>query len=170
MEQREKIGKIYTDLKAKQQDKVDVFEFIKETQQDFMPSLVRLVEADKLKTNKDFYVEVCFRKNHLMPDIIETYMKSRHTCPTPFYDRSVFHYSRARDALFFLWHVPSVEECTYYIDNLLKLREDEKEAAKMVMDFRDGTLLRMAKTLNNEINQDELIFYKKDSNGREITS
>lgn len=167
---RETVGKLYTDLKSKQQDKATVFEHTQTTQADFIPSLVALVEKDKHKTNSDLFVEVCLRRNQFMPDVIERYMKSRHTCPTPFFDRSVFHYDRKLDAIFFLWHVPSMEECDYYVNNALNLRSDEKEALQNVLDFRDGTLLRVAKKLNGEVNDDELTFFRKDSNGNPIAT
>jgi len=160
---RETLGKIYTDLKSRtHQDRVDVFEYVRVTQADFMPRLVKQVEEDKLKTDKDFYIEVCIRMNSIMPDVPEVYFKSRHTCPTPFYDRSAFRYDRANDRITMLWHVPSQRECFYYITNALRLRPDELEAARYVFDYRDGTLLKVAKTLNGEINDYELTFYRKD--------
>ncbi len=163
---KETLGKIYTDLKSQyQQDKVDIFELVRVTQADFIPRLVRQIELDKHKTNNDFYVEACLRMNALMPDIPEVYFKSRHTCPTPFYDRSVFRYSRKEDRITMLWHLPSKDECLYYLNNSLILRDDEKEAAKYVFDYRDGTLLKLAKTLNGEINDYELTFYRKDQDG-----
>lgn len=130
-----------------------------------MPRLVRQIESDKLKTNGDFYVEACFRMNAIMPDVTEVYFKSRHTCPTPFYDQSAFRYDRRNERIVFLWHIPSKKECDYYVEFALSLRDDEKEAAKFVFDFRDGTLLRLAKKLNGETEDHELIFYRKDQDG-----
>ena len=97
-------------------------------------------------------------------------MISRHTCPTPFNDRSVFQYHKKEDMLEFLWHVPSPIECDYYRKNMLFLRPDEKDALKDVMDFDDGTLLRKAKLLNGEKFDDQLIFYRKGEDGRSVTS
>lgn len=171
MSTRETVGAIYAKLKSQQQDKVDVFEFVNATQADFMPRLIEMINRDKQKTDKDFFVEVCIRRNAFMPDVFETYMKSRHTCPTPFYDRSVFQYDRHNDRIIFLWHIPSLEECDYYLQNILHLRPDEKEAFKDVLDFKEGTLLRKAKQLNSEINDYGIRFFRKDSDGREpITS
>ncbi len=167
---KETLGKIYTKLKSKPQDKVDIFEYIRVTQADFMPRLVRQVDLDKTKTDKDFYIEACLRMNSVMHDVPEVYFKSRHTCPTPFYDRSAFRYDRKNDRITMLWHVPSQAECLYYIQNALRLRDDEKEAAKFVFDYVDGTLLKVAKTLNGETNDYELTFYRKDQDGRPITS
>ena len=84
------------------------------------------------------------------------------------HDRGAFHYIRREERLQFLWFVPSPIECKYYLDNALNLSDQEKEAAHMVLDFKDGTLLRVAKKLNGEKNDDELIFYRKDENGQPI--
>lgn len=172
MNTRETAGKIYTDLLTRTPDLPDIAEFTKAIGDDLMPKLVKLIEDDKHKTNKDFYVEVCIRMNALMPGVPEFYMLSRESCPTPFQDRAVFRYDRCKDAIFFLWHVPSVQECNYYITNMLNLRDDEHEAARNVLNFMDGTLLQQAKALNGEVNDDELTFYRKDmhGNGNPITS
>lgn len=170
MSTRETAGKIYSDLKAKHQDKAEVPEFTRAIGDDFMPKLVELTKINKSRNDRDFYIEVCFRMNSVMTDVPEYYMVSRHTCPTPFPDRAVFHYDRRKDDLVFLWHVPSLQECDYYINNLLSLRPDEREAAQHVLDYRDGTLLRKAKKLNGEVNDYELTFFRKDLNGRPIAS
>jgi len=170
MSTKETAGKTWSDLQSKQQDKANVFEFTSAIGQDMMPKLVALVEQDKLKTDKDFFIEVCIRMNALMPGVPEFYMKSRHTCPTPFPDRAVFHYDRKKEAIFFLWHVPSLQEIEYYTTNILTLRPDEREAAQDVLNYRDGTLLNLAKKLNGEVNDYELTFFRKDSDGRPTSS
>lgn len=170
MNERPTVGKIYTELMKKEPDKANVFEYTSALGNDLMPKLVALVEQDKQKTTKDFYVEVCIRMNSVMATVPEFYMISRHTCPTPFPDRAVFHYDRSKEALFFLWHIPSLQECDYYINNMLSLRPDEKEALQNVLDYRDGTLLRLAKRLNGETSDAELTFFRKDLNGQPITS
>ena len=170
MDTRQKAGQIYLAMKAKQQDKADVVEHVRTTKADFMPKLVELVDKSKPNAIGDFYVEVCFRNNYLMPDLEEAYMKARHTCPTPFPDRAVFRYIKNEDRITFLWHVPSLQEMQYYLDNVLYLRPDEKEAAQNVFDYKDGTLLKLAKTLNGETNDYELTFFRKDANGQPITS
>ena len=60
MSTKETAGKTWSDLQSKQQDKANVFEFTSAIGQDMMPKLVALVEQDKLKTDKDFFIEVCY--------------------------------------------------------------------------------------------------------------
>jgi hypothetical protein len=167
MNDKKTVGKIYTEIQNKPSDKANVFEFTSAIGNDLMPKLIALVERDRKNTTNDFFVEVCFRMNALMPGVPEFYLISRHTCPTPFPDRAAFHYDMKKQDLFFLWHVPSLQECDYYINNMLTLREDEKEALHNVLDYRNGTLLRLAKKLNGEVNDYELTFFRKDSNGEE---
>jgi hypothetical protein len=159
---REKAGKIYRDLKSKVQDKTNVFELVKTTQANFIPDLCALVEQEKKKTDNDFFVEVPIRMNALMPDVLETYMKCRHTCPTPFYDQSVFHYDKKKDALFYLWTIPSWEDCKDYMLDAKNLTKEEQEAYNFVLAFKDGTLLRLAKRLNGEVNDFALEFFRKE--------
>ncbi len=163
-------GKIYSDLRSKQQDQLTVFDAVQAIGNDMMPKLVAMIDKDKQKSECDFYVEVCICMNPILGDVPEFKMISRYTCPTPFPDRAVFRYDKKKDAIFFLWHVPSEREIQYYRDNMLFLRPDEKEAARNAFDYQDGTLLRRAKELNGEINDYDLTFFRKDGNGQPITS
>lgn len=156
------VGKRYVDLKAKVQDQATIPEFIQAIGNDFMPKLLAMVEKDKQKADNDFFIEACISMHPLMPDVPQFFMISRHTCPTPFPDQAVFHYKKKQDELEFLWMVPSLDQCEYYIHNWNKLRPDEYEAAKDVLAYRDGTLLLRAKKLNGEIYDDALIFYRKE--------
>jgi hypothetical protein len=164
------VGQRYVDTRSKEQDKINVFEAVSVVGFDFMTKLVEMVEQDKHKAPTDFFVEVCILMNPVFKDIPEYKMISRHTCPTPFPDRSVFHYIKKEDRLEFLWHVPAHEECAYYMNNKMFLHPSEYEALKNVEDYLDGTLLQKAKKLNGEINDYELTFYRKDVHGEPITS
>lgn len=165
---KETVGKIYTQLKNKIQDKATSEEVVSAIGGDFMPKLVEMIEKDKYKFRKVFYVEVCIFMNPIMPDVPEYRMRARHTCPTPFHDRGVFKYDYTEDAIHFLWFVPSPKECHYLTDNALKLHDSEKQALQTVLDYKDGTLLRLAKKLNGETENEELIFYRKDEDGNRI--
>lgn len=169
---RETAGKIYSDTISKQQDKATIFEFVEAIGNDLMPKLLAMVEKDKLKTDKDFFVEVCILMNPVLVGVPEFKMISRHTCPTPFPDRAAFHYDKRKDALFFLWHVPSMDECEYYVAaaKAKRVRPDELEAYHNAMAYIKGDLLMQAKKLNGEINDYELNFFRKDNDGRAIES
>ena len=171
MSGKQTAGKIITDLQAKEQDKATIPEFIQAIGSDFMPKLMAMVEKDKKKADRDFFVEVCISMHPLLAGVPQYFMISRHTCPTPFPDRAAFHYKKKDDVLEFLWMVPSMDQCEYYINNWKKLRPDEHEAAQNVKDYVSGLLLQRAKKLNGEKYDDALIFYRKDLDGRStITS
>ncbi|MGH3054050.1 MAG: hypothetical protein ACRDL7_03615 [Gaiellaceae bacterium] len=164
-------GSKYVEIKEKVQDQATAPEFVEAIGNDFMPKLLSMVESDKKKTDRDFFIEACISMHPLLPGTPQFFMISRHTCPTPFPDRAVFHYNRQKDELAFLWHVPSLKECQYYIENLFNLTEQERAAAQDVLSYRDGSLLQRAKQLNGEKFDDALIFYRKDTDGRQpITS
>lgn len=166
MTTQETAGKIYYDLKNKVQDKATVWDVVFTTQQDYMPELCALVEKEKVKTDKDLFVEVAIVHRKLFPDAPGRKMIPRHTCPTPWYDISVYHYDKKKEALFFLWHIPSYQECQYYIANPNLLTKEEQQSLKMALDFKNGTFIRLAKKLNGEVNDYNLIFYRKDENGK----
>lgn len=170
MSKQEAAGKIYTDLKSRVQDKATLPEFVQAIGNDFMPKLMAMVEKDKHTVEQDFFIEACISMHPLMPDVPQFFMISRRTCPTPFPDRAVFHYKKKQDVLEFLWMVPSMEQCEYYIKYRDTLRPDEYEAAHNALDYRKGILLDRAKKLNGEVYDDALIFYRKDSNGHSIAS
>lgn len=163
-------GKIYLDLKSKKQDKVSVFEMTEAQGDDIMRSLVEHVEKDKKRSDGDFFVELCFFMDPIMYGVTRAKMISRKTCPTPFPDRAAFHYIHKDEQLKFLWHVPSLQEIDYYREFALTVRDDEKEARNDAFSYLDGSLLKRAKKFNGEINDFELTFYRKDSDGRPITS
>lgn len=171
MEKKQTAGKIITDLQTKEQDRATIPEFIEAIGSDFMPKLMAMVDKDKKKSDTDFFVEVCISMHPLLAGVPQYFMISRHTCPTPFPDRAAFHYKKRDDVLEFLWMVPSMEQCEYYIHNWKTLRPDEHEAAQNVKDYVSGKLLERAKKLNGEKFDDALIFYRKDLDGRStITS
>ncbi|CAM5999021.1 unnamed protein product [Sphagnum balticum] len=137
MSEKQTAGKIITDLQAKEQDKATIPEFIEAIGSDFMPKLMAMVEKDKKKADRDFFVEVCISMHPLLAGVPQFFMISRHTCPTPFPDRAAFHYKKKDDVLEFLWMVPSMDQCEYYVQNMLKLRPHEHEAAQNVLDYME---------------------------------
>jgi hypothetical protein len=172
MSTREKAGKIFADLRAKRTlaDRTDSTQLMRLMGKDIMEQLHAEVEKVKSKYKKDFYIEFCIKKPLLISDLPEWYCIDRHTAPTPFPDRGCFKYSFSTDTFEFLWHVPSHEEMNYYLNNKHNLTKPEQEAFNDVLKYLDGSLLRLAKKLNNEVNDYELIFYRKDLNGQPTAS
>ena len=172
-EKKETAGQIYQKLKNKyheSNEKIHVFELQEAMQADYIPKLVAQVDKDKLLTDGDLYIEVCTKRNPIMPEMIGNWFKSRITCPTPWYDQSVFRYDRKADKIVYLWTIPDVQICYELVQNQLLLSPDERALLKFVLDFKDGTLLQMAKKLNNEVNDYRLEFFRKDEDGNRITS
>lgn len=77
MNEKQTAGKIYTDLKAKIQDKATVQEFVEVVGNDFMPKLMAMIEKDKKKADTDFFVEVCISMHPLLAGVPQYFMISR---------------------------------------------------------------------------------------------
>lgn len=170
MSTKETAGKIYSDLRSKiQQDKITIPDFVQAQGDDIMPKVFDAIAKKKLTAQKDFFIELPIWMHPLFHGVPCCLIIPRDTCPTPFYDRAVFHYDKKKDATFTLWFIPSYEECVYYEKNKLYLQPYEMEAANHAAEFKKGTYLRLAKSLNGEINDYELIFHRKDENGQPIT-
>ena len=99
---------------------------------------------------KDFFIELAFKVERSVKKTVHNYAIERLSAPTPHYDCSAFKYHYSSDELEFLWVVPDFEACRYVMNNLLNIPEEQKELRDMVVDFYDGTLLKMAKKFNNE--------------------
>jgi hypothetical protein len=164
-------GAIYTQLQSQRQESITAFEMQEAMQEDYIPKLVAQVELDKKKIKGDLFIEVVTKRDPLMPKMVGNWFKSRLTCPTPNYDQSVFHYDRRKDSIEYLWTIPDLPMCKFLIRHALNLSELDKSLLKYVLDFRDGTLLQLAKHLNKEtLNSDlNLIFSIKEDNGRRNT-
>lgn len=169
MSAKETAGKIYRDLQMQKQDKITVYEMTEAITGDYMPKLVDLVEQSKPKSNDDFYIECCHKQNQIMLKTLETYMKARHTCPTPFWDRSVFRYNRKDDKIEYLWTLPDIDTAHWLIRNALHLGPEDKALLSHVLDYQEGKLLKLAMYLNKETNDYNLEFYRKDADGQRIT-
>jgi len=100
--------------------------------------------------NKDFYITVLTFKDRLLKNVIRNYFITRESCPTPTYDQTVYKYHYKDKKIEFLWCIPARDICLLLMDNALYLDPYEKALLKFVLDFKNGTLLKLAKKLNNE--------------------
>lgn len=103
----------------------------------------------------DFYIICLTKKERLMQNVLRGYFFARESCPTPDYDQSVYKYVKEDARLDFLWVIPSADVVNYMKNNPNQVEPNKYALLGFVMQFADGSLLRLAKTLNKE---------KKDSN------
>ena len=69
-------------------------------------------------------------------------------CPKPNFDNAVYEYDRKHDDLRLLWVLPSMTTANYLLANAVHLDTDSKELLQFVLDFKDGTLDKLAIKLN----------------------
>lgn len=156
-EKRETVGKISSELLQKEPETRDPIALEREMHKDYVNHVYDAVARGKTEFPGDFFVVVITKKERLMQNVLRNYFLARSTCPTPEWDQTVYRYKRADDLIEFLWVVPSKDTCQLFKDNALEISPEEKDLLRFVMDFTDGTLLKLAKRLNKEMKSSPLL-------------
>ena len=146
------IGKIYTELQAKDHSPIPLRELQEEFNRDYMDNLLlAALSGKKVHDIEIFYVVVLMKRERLMPKVLRNYFTSRKTCPTPNYDQTVYKFNSKTEELSFLWVIPSPKICNELYANRLDLNIKENPVLPYVIDFKEGRLLKKARMLNSEI-------------------
>ncbi len=153
-EKREKLGKIAVDLmlnkENEQANAVDI-EHEAHVKNDTWLNNIHLATERGLKQfPKDFYIVHLIQRPAVYKNVVREYFFPRESCPTPDYDQSVLRYHRHDDVLEYLWTIPSRELCIEFKEHALEIPSDQQWLLKMVFEFADGTLYKMARQLNGE--------------------
>ena len=152
---RDTIGKISSELLAKDYGPVNVIDQQREMQKEYIDNLVKCVEDHKKDFPGNFFVIVETKTEPLMPNVMRNYFFARWTCPTPTYDQSVFRYNRQDESIEYLWTLPCKDACYHIKDNIAIIDKSNQELKYFVLSLFDGSLLRKAKSFNHE--KDETI-------------
>lgn len=160
--ERETVGTIARDFLMRESPTLSPIELEREAQKKYLDELLIAIERGKKIYGGDFYVEVNTKMEHLMTNVTRNYFVVRSTCPTPFFDQSVFKYDHKEETLTYLWTVPNRDACYHLKDNALLVAPEEQQLLQFVLDFFDGTLLAHAQKLNNETSDAQLAFVKVD--------
>jgi hypothetical protein len=148
---KETVGKLALDLQQQIPDTTDPIEIEREAHKDYADNVFNcLADGKKVYPQSDFYIVVETKKERLLTNVLRNYFFHRRSCPTPNFDQTVYKYTWNNDHLSFLWVVPSKDTCKLFKDNVLRIASEERDLLKYVLDFEDGTLLKLAKELNNE--------------------
>jgi len=157
MATRKTIGALSQELLQKEFDTRDPIELQREMQKKYIDSLIECVEHNKHLHKGDFYIIVITKKEPLMQNVMRNYFFARNSCPTPDYDQSVFRYKSATEELEFLWCIPDRETCFIFLENKDKVVFEETELLQNIIDFNDGSLYKLAKKFNNEVDNSVVI-------------
>lgn len=171
MEDREKIGKIATDLLAKDQEANTVIDIQREATKDYLNCIDWAIKHAKKEVScdhllgggrghedcatreafvGDMYVVVLTKKERLLKNVIRNSFHTRATCPTPDFNQTVFFYHDKTGDLEYLWTIPDEEACGMYYENALHVVPEEKQLLGFILDFMNGTLLTEARRRNRE--------------------
>lgn len=155
---RETVGKISRDIII-EAPKLDhsPHEQMRESLTDYEASVHYTIDLGKMIFNNDFYVVVLTKKERIMKNVLRNYFFSRETCPTPDWDQAVYHYHKETEKLEFLWVLPSKDVCKMLRLNSLTIDKSERKLLDYVMALDDGSLLRVAKSLNGEMDDSTIL-------------
>ena len=132
-------------------------EQMREQLKDYEENVEIALNAAKKKFDGDFYITVLTKKERLLTNVIRNYFLSRSTCPTPEWDQAVYRYTIQTGTLQFLWVVPAKDICKDLKSRALDIDLEERQLLNFVISFDDGSLFRMAKTLNGEKDDSPLL-------------
>lgn len=161
------VGQTSLELSQKTPDTLDPIELQREMQKDYLDNLIWAVKhakkqvdctgmkghedcANKEAWTGDFYVEVITKKEKLMQNVLRNYFSARRSCPTPDYNQSVYKFNSSTDDIEYLWTVPDDQTCEMFVQNALKIVPEERQLLGFILDFKNGSLLQLARKLNGE--------------------
>ena len=148
---KETVGKISSKLKEKEKDNTHTpIDQMRKSLTDYEKNIQEAVDSGKKEFDKEFYIVVITKKERLMDNVLRNYFTCRKSCPTPEYDQATYRYTRKDDQLKLLWVVPARDVCNFFVDNMLSCPPEQKELLGYVLDFKDGTLLKLSRRLNGE--------------------
>ena len=161
-EKRETVGKISSDLLAKEPVQATAYELGSEMSKTYADNLILCAERGKKDIDTDFFIVVLTKKEKLMPNVLRHFFGYRYTCPTPNYDQAVYKYTLKNDQIEFIWVIPDRTICWDYVRNRELVPPDQYPLLRYVLEFEDGTLTRRAKELNNEADlTNGIVIFKK---------
>lgn len=149
-QKREKLGKIASDLLQKEPESRDPIELEREMHKDYEENVIECIRQHQNIFPGDFYVVVLTKNERVMANVFRNFFFARVSCPSPEYDQAVYRYTRIDDLVDFLWVIPSKPAVEYLKQNKAYIDPGEYDLLKFVLDFEDGTLLRISKRLNGE--------------------
>lgn len=149
------VGAYSLELSGKDPGTHSAVDQMKEQLTDYEKNIHECVQSNLGSFEGDFYIVCLIKKERLMQNVMRGYFFARQSCPTPDYDQIVYKYIKEDANLDFLWIVPDDWAVNFMKNNPSSVEPDKYKLLEFVLKFVDGSLLRMAKKLNKE---------KKDSN------
>ena len=127
------------------QDQVD------EELKDYPKEIEKCIKNGKKHFDGDFYIQVLFCKDGIIPDARKNIFAAQRTCPKPFFDQAVYKYHQKEDRIEYMWVVPDPDLCELYRYNLGLVPDDEKDLYENIRKYYSGELAQI------EFNENKLI-------------
>lgn len=147
---KETVGKKALELAQKAPETRSPIELEREMHKDYEKNILECIDRGKKELDSDFFVIVITKKEPLLQNVLRHFYFFRISCPTPDYDQTVYKYTKSTDIVEFIWTIPSRDTCFMLKDNKTIVSPLEYGLLDFVLKFDDGTLRKLAKTLNGE--------------------
>jgi len=166
MEKKITVGQRAADLLKSYKDNTHTaYDQMKEQLSEYDKSLYECYEKNKNTYKGKFFIVVLTRGEKTMVNVLRHQFFTRHTCPTPDYDQTVYRCDKTTYIPEFIWTIPCQERCQMMHDCASQVPPEEYCLLKFVQDFYDGTLLKKAMQLNNEEFDTGKIIITENTNG-----
>jgi len=144
------VGAHYVDLATKDPGTHSATDQMREQLTDYEKNIHECFQSNLDKFPDDFYVVCLTKKERLMEKVFRGYFFARQSCPTPDYDQVVYRYIKEDDKLEFLWVIPDAASVRFMKNNTTSVPPEKYGLLNFVLQFADGSLLRLSKKLNGE--------------------
>jgi hypothetical protein len=167
MRNKKTVGAVASDLKKQADQALNPQEIQQATEKEYLDNLVWAVDHARKKVEcadeackkvcstrdayiGDFYIVGLLKKERLIDNVLRNYFIPTISCPTPFFDQTLYKYNAHDDNIEFVWTVPDQETCEIFRENAMRIVPEEQSLLKFVLEYYDGTLYKLAKKLNGE--------------------
>ena len=154
---RKTVGALSHELLKKEPPKHTTFDQMREQLGEYEENVHKAIKAGLELYDGDFYIISLNKKERLMQNVYRTYFFPRNSCPTPDFDQNAYKYTREDDKLELMWSIPDADAVNYMKNNANLVTPDKYTLLQFVLDFVDGSLLRLAKKLNGERRDSNII-------------
>lgn len=134
-------------------EKLDLQQLMEQMVSTFPDQLYQTVDKGKREcpdTNRDFFISSVLWNDPFNHKIFKRQFFWSLECPRPYVNFTVFKYYRKTDEIELIWSIPDRETLNFYYNNRLHASPKDWDLLKYCIAYKDGTLYKRMKELNNE--------------------
>jgi len=137
MEKKEEktFGKVFSDIKGKLAELVDLREIAQAKKEDFYRDLIEAVERGYAQFSGNFFIHIMLKEEVVFDGIAHFYFVPRETPPYPVTNTILYFCDQEKDDFEVWWALPSMKTCVWFMTS---------EAAKVFDRDMYGTYLMVA--------------------------